>query len=84
MPRGRGRHPETTGLLLLNGNSAFADAYFDAGRFFPLLVKLIAEHHSGDGEHADGDIENVTIYGLVDPENNMSIRLENGLIGELT
>jgi hypothetical protein len=74
----RGRYPETTGLFLLNGNSALADVYFDASRFLPLLVEQIAGDQGSDGEHADNEVENVAIHGLVGPENNISIKLENG------
>ena len=57
--------PGNTELLFLDGNSTFADADLDAGGLLPLLVKLIANHRSDDGENTDDQIENVTIYSLV-------------------
>jgi hypothetical protein len=31
----------------------------------PLLVELIAEDHGSDAKHADDEVENVAIHGLV-------------------
>jgi hypothetical protein len=50
-------------LLLLDGNTAFADIDLDPSGLLPLLVELIAEDHGGDGERTDDEVENVTTYG---------------------
>jgi hypothetical protein len=56
---------ETQILFLLYGNSAFADIdLYTRGRP-PLLVKLIADDRTHDGECADDKIENVAIHDLV-------------------
>ena len=83
-PRCHRRYPDTTDLFLLNGNSALPEIYFHASRFLPLLVELIADDHGSDGEHPDGEIENVTIYGLAAPENGIGARLAYGRARGLT
>jgi hypothetical protein len=50
-------------LLRLDGNAARADIDLDAGCLLPFLVELMAEHHGGDDERGDDEVENVTIHG---------------------
>ena len=65
MTPNRGRH--SSELLLLDGNAALTDTDLDSGRLLSLLIELIAEDRGGDGEHADDEVENVAIHGLVAP-----------------
>jgi hypothetical protein len=69
MMRYQGQHPRNAELLLLDGDSAFADIDLDASGLLPLLVELIAKNHGGDGEHADDEIENIAVHALVAAES---------------
>jgi hypothetical protein len=48
-----GRHPGFEELLLLDGNTALANAYLDPGRLLPFLVELITGDSECDGKHGD-------------------------------
>ena len=55
---------EKWALLLLDGNTAIADADRDAGGLLPLLLELIAEQHGDDGKRADREVSDVTIHPI--------------------
>ena len=68
-------HSGNIELLLLDRNATLTDTYLDASGLLPLLVELIANDHGNDDEHADNEVENVTLHSLVprlDPENASS------------
>jgi hypothetical protein len=57
-----GQQRDIAELLLLDGNTAIADADLDTRGFLPLLVELITEDRGRDGEHADNEVKNVAIH----------------------
>jgi hypothetical protein len=61
-------------LLLLDRYSAFADVDLDVRGLLPLLVKLVAEDHGGDGEHPDDEVENIAIHALAAAESDVETK----------
>ena len=60
-------HSGNIELLLLDRNATVTDADLDTSGLLPLLVELIGEDCGGRDERTNDEIENITIHGLISP-----------------